>query len=951
MKNWNIIKCMGVVFLLTITFSKVNSQIIYNYNWNDDWNTKYYSDPCTGCPEYIDSWAPFPVYSIAINGDQLYAGGLFSQASGGLIGWDIGTLFPYASSFPLGEEQVVYEVLLNPWPSSPYVGGILGTNARQAIEEWHSSTPYASDSLGYGLKLSLSAPGDISSAQVNALATSGDLYAGGFFNWADSVAVGNIAVFDGNIWSFLGDSSTGLVINSTVGTGRVYDIVINDAGTKLYAGGDFTTADGQIMQYITEYDIATKVWFHIGSAIALNGVVHALALDENRGASGTLYAGGMFTTAVGTTATNIAQFDIATSTWSPLTMLPSGYEGTNGTVRTIDIACNGDVYIGGDFTTVAGQNINHIAKWIPSINVWGGLGDGTDDIVRTLAIKGNDLFVGGDFSMAGLKMSSYLAHFDLCKLDASLSANRITTTPDETVIFTYTGDDETAYSLDFGDGSSVTDGVLNYGRTFSHTYTGATYGTYNVVLTTTNCGGDCSETIQITVQEASTCCGDDIPVPGIGTSQFSDIGEFYEDIRTGQIIYKKTGCPGEYPMNCTSLPPVKTPLTDVISSSAVTFTDDWTYNEAIYYSDNTDNTNLGTLNIFETGAANKWRPKKQYVYRQVLDRTKKALSSTDPTAYKNHDRGVFPMNLYDWKTEGNNDPDEWVLTSTTNKYSPNGEPTEDENILGIKSTANYGYNHTLPILVAQNAGEGTVSYESFENEYLDGATNPFFENGLLNDNSDGTWVTNANTAWSSPAAHTGTGAIKLKNPGEDDAFVIGDEITITNQTYNEGLLVRVWLQVNPNKTELITNSYNRVQLYYKKTTAGPWYVLPISMQKISDAGQWSLYEGIIYKSNLLAAGFSGNGNNKIRIGLAIDFANYNAGDIYLDDVRIQPLQSEMVCYVYDKAQRLTAVFDDQHYAMIYQYNSEGILVRKLKETTRGIKTISGTQYNTIGTDR
>ena len=78
---------------------------------------------------------------------------------------------------------------------------------------------------------------------------------------------------------------------------------------------------------------------------------------------------------------------------------------------------------------------------------------------------------------------------------------------------------------------------------------------------------------------------------------------------------------------------------------------------------------------------------------------------------------------------------------------------------------------------------------------------------------------------------------------------------------------------------------------------------------------------------------------------------YSEGDIYLDDVRIQPLEAEMVCYVYDDAQRLIASFDDQHFASLFQYNMEGSLIRKRKETVECVKTISEAHYNAKGQDR
>ena len=76
--------------------------------------------------------------------------------------------------------------------------------------------------------------------------------------------------------------------------------------------------------------------------------------------------------------------------------------------------------------------------------------------------------------------------------------------------------------------------------------------------------------------------------------------------------------------------------------------------------------------------------------------------------------------------------------------------------------------------------------------------------------------------------------------------------------------------------------------------------------------------------------------------------NYaNVGDIYIDDIKFNPKESQSSCFVYDaKSLRLLTLFDDQHFGLYYQYNNEGQLIRKLIETERGLKVITETQYNT-----
>ena len=68
--------------------------------------------------------------------------------------------------------------------------------------------------------------------------------------------------------------------------------------------------------------------------------------------------------------------------------------------------------------------------------------------------------------------------------------------------------------------------------------------------------------------------------------------------------------------------------------------------------------------------------------------------------------------------------------------------------------------------------------------------------------------------------------------------------------------------------------------------------------------------------------------------------------VYIDDLRFQPRESQVTCYVYNPDNfRLLTEFGDQHFGVYYQYDLEGKLVRQMIETERGMKTLKETQYN------
>jgi len=121
------------------------------------------------------------------------------------------------------------------------------------------------------------------------------------------------------------------------------------------------------------------------AANAPNGTVTAMTTDGNN-----IYIGGNFTTVAGLSANYIAKWD--GTTWSALGT------GLDGLVRTIAIDGT-NVYVGGDFTTAGGSAANYIAMWDGS--TWSNLTTGTDGSVYSIMIKDGNTYVGGNFANSG----------------------------------------------------------------------------------------------------------------------------------------------------------------------------------------------------------------------------------------------------------------------------------------------------------------------------------------------------------------------------------------------------------------------------------------------------------------------------------------------------------------------------------------------------------------------
>ncbi|MES2952618.1 MAG: hypothetical protein V4858_29165 [Pseudomonadota bacterium] len=215
---------------------------------------------------------------------------------------------------------------------------------------------------------------------------SGDVYAGGSFTTIGGQSRNRIAKLSGTTGA--ADATWNPNAGNTVSA-----LALD--GADLYASGSFTSIGGQSRNRIAK--LATS---GTGDADATwnpnaGNTVSTLAPDG----SGSLYAGGQFTSIGGQSRNRIAKLSTsgtgaADATWNP---------NAGNAVNVLVLDGSGNLYAGGSFTSIGGQSRNRIAKLSTSGT---GAADATWDpnsanTVNALTLSGTDLYAGGSFTTIG----------------------------------------------------------------------------------------------------------------------------------------------------------------------------------------------------------------------------------------------------------------------------------------------------------------------------------------------------------------------------------------------------------------------------------------------------------------------------------------------------------------------------------------------------------------------
>ncbi len=223
----------------------------------------------------------------------------------------------------------------------------------------------------------------------------GDFIVGGEFTSAGNATVSRIARWNGSGYVDMNGGMTPFFQNTT----PIVDALAAMPNGDVYAGGDFLVAGGILSYFLARWDGTS--WSTPGGG--MDGIVRALLVMPN----GDLIVGGDFTNA-GVFGTPVSAPYLARwngSVWSAV----GG--GTGGPVYALALKPNGDIAVGGSFTSAGGSpGYNNIAIWNGTL--WVPLSSGTDTTVHALAVRANgDVIAGGDFTTAGGAPALYIARY------------------------------------------------------------------------------------------------------------------------------------------------------------------------------------------------------------------------------------------------------------------------------------------------------------------------------------------------------------------------------------------------------------------------------------------------------------------------------------------------------------------------------------------------------------
>ncbi len=262
-----------------------------------------------------------------------------------------------------------------------------------------------------------------------------------------TVLAGDFSSFNttsrGRIARALSNGQIDTSFNPGSGADAFISKVLLQTNGSILIGGAFTSFNGTARRGLARLNATGALDASFNPGVGANGTVWAMDVQPD----GKVLVAGEFTTVNGVSRPHVARLNSDGSVDSTF----NAGTGPNNTVFDVKVQPDGNILIGGDFTSINSTNRSRLARLTttgaidPTFNV----GSGADDTVYALAIQADGkIMVGGAFRSINLLGSAKISRLNV----------------DGTVDTTFdagTGADDTIYSIALqGDGRAVVGGIF-----------------------------------------------------------------------------------------------------------------------------------------------------------------------------------------------------------------------------------------------------------------------------------------------------------------------------------------------------------------------------------------------------------------------------------------------------------------------------------------------------------
>ncbi|HOJ91431.1 MAG TPA: hypothetical protein PLH86_10045, partial [Saprospiraceae bacterium] len=328
------------------------------------------------------------------------------------------------------------------------------------------------------------------------------------------------------------------------------------------------------------------------------------------------------------------------------------------------------------------------------------------------------------------------------------------------------------------------------------------------------------------------------------------------------------------------------------------------------------------------------------------------LASYVPHVKRVSNNRIYESGFYDrfipfWTFNGrglvkNSDQGDWVRSDSVVAMNSKGQVLEAWNALNIPSSTYYQFGDLLQVAVGSNAYYNDIVYEGFEGfAYNNGRTRPSGMHCEFKPHLEFATEMPADILTSSfltrEKRHSGSTSLRVI-PGTDfKTRVPVLKRNLKRSTKAERLSGRQF-----------TVKSEDILVPFSPRTGVKYIVSAWIHQDAADASNFSGFDLIINNERFTASGPIIDGwqqiNGEFELSSGISYFNIalqTTVPTWIDDLRIQPLESVMETYSYDnKKLIMLAKHDDLNFSSFFEYDASGNLERTKKETEYGIITMT-----------